>query len=119
MKDVRQIVAKPRKVALYASMDMSDYYPVFEVTYVDYDEHYTPLEKGELREYPKERYVRISEPVEIQFTAVDNDEIVAKAVESLNESERKAIEELNATIAAFREKKSQLLALTHQVEGQS
>jgi len=119
MKDVRQIVAKPRKVALYASMDMSEYYAVLEVMYVNYDEHLSPLPPGQLREYPKSSYVRISEPVEIQFTAIDNDEIVAKAVESLNESERKAIEELNATIAAFREKKSQLLALTHQVEGQS
>ena len=117
MKDVRDIVAKPRKDALYASMGMSDYYPVMEVLYVDYDENCAPLPLGTFREYPKTGYVRISEPVEVQFTAIDNDEMVAKAVESLNEEERKAIEELNNKIATIREKKSQLLALTHQVEG--
>jgi hypothetical protein len=119
MKDVRDQVAKKRKVALYASMDMGDYYPVLEVSYVDYDEHLNPLPAGQLREYPKQGYVRISEPIELSFSPISNDEIVAKAVESLNEEERKAIDELNRKIAAIREKKSQLLALTHQVEGQS
>ncbi len=116
MKDIKDIAAKPRKVALYASMDMSDYYYVADVMYVDYDEHFTPLPAGQLREYPKLNCVRITEPVEVTFTAISNDEVVAKAVESLNEEERKAIEELNAKIAAIREKKSQLLALTHQVD---
>jgi len=117
MKNVRDIVSKPRKVALYASMVISDHYPVLEVSYVDYDEHYTPLENGQLREYPKTGYVRISEPVEVEFAAIDKDEIVAKAFESLNEEERNAIEELNTKIAVIREKKAQLLVLTHQVEG--
>lgn len=116
MKNIKEIVAKPRKIALYASMDMSDYYCALEVTYVDYDEHYTPLPNGQFREYPKASYVRVTEPVEITFTAISNDEVVAKAVESLNEEERKAIEELNTKIAGIREKRNQLLALTHQVE---
>jgi hypothetical protein len=117
VKDTKQIVAKPRKIALYASMDMSDYYPVLEVLYVDYDENFCPLPAGEQREYPKPGYVRISEPFEIQFTPIANDEIVAKAVESLKEEERKAIQELNTKIAGIREKMNQLLALTHQVGG--
>lgn len=117
MKDVREQVAKKRMVALYASMDMSDYYPVMEVLYVDYDEHCNPLPADQKREYPKQSYVRISEPVELSFSPISSDEIVAKAVESLNEEERKTIDELNRKIAAIREKKSQLLALTHQVEG--
>ncbi len=114
MKDVRDIVANPRKVALYASLEMSDYYPVMEVLYVNYDEHYSTLPDGQLREYPKNDYVRISEPVEIQFTSISHDEMVARAVDSLNEQERKAVDELNKKIAGIREKKAQLLALTYQ-----
>lgn len=117
MKDVREVVAKPRTVALYASMDMDEYYSIREVMYVNYDEHYQPLPEGQRREYPSSSAVRISEPIEISLQPISNDEIVAKAVESLNEQERKAIDELNAKIATIREKKSQLLALTHQTEG--
>lgn len=116
MKNIKETVARPRTVALYSSMDMDDYYAVMEVLYVDYDEHYSPLPAGQKREYPKSSYVRISEPIEITFSAITNDEIVARAVESLNEEERKVIDELNRKIAAIREKKSQLLALTHQPE---
>jgi hypothetical protein len=116
MKDIREVVCRPRTIALYASMDLDDYYSVQEVMYVNYDEHYTTLPDRKQREYPRTSYVRISEPVEVGFTGIANDEIVAKAVESLNEQERKTIDELNVKLAAIREKKLQLLALTHQPE---
>lgn len=114
MKDVREAVSKPRTVALYTSMTREDYYSVMEVMYVNYDERHQLLSEGQKREYPFEGYVRISEPLEIQFSAISNDEMIAKAVESLNEEERKVIDELNRKIAGIREKKSQLLALTYE-----
>jgi hypothetical protein len=116
MKDVREIVSQPRVVALYASLTMDDFYSIREVMYVTYDEHYRSLPEGQKREYPFEGYVRISEPVEIKLTPTNNDEIVARAVESLNEEERRAEADLNKKISGIREKKAQLLALTYQPE---
>lgn len=116
MKDFREAAAKPRKIAIYASMEMQDYYTVWEVTYDQWDEHYQKLPAGQEREHCIKGYVRISEIIDIQPTAINNDEIVGHAVEALNAEERKLIEELNQKIAAVREKKAQLLALTHQTE---
>lgn len=113
--DIKGAIAKPRKVALYAQMSEHAWFAIFEVTYSDYDEHHTKLPDGERRERPMEGFVRISEPVTLKFTAIDDDAIVQKAVESLDAEERNAIEELNKKIAGIRERKSQLLALTHQV----
>jgi hypothetical protein len=110
--DIKGEVAKRRAVALYARMDAHVYYTVFELHYSNHDEHFTPLPDGQRREISFEGYVRITEPVELKFTAIDDDSIV----QSLNEEERKAIEKLNATIAGIRERRNQLLALTHQPE---
>jgi hypothetical protein len=111
MKDMKAAVAKPRWVALYARMD-SDWYTVWEVEYSDRDEHYQLLPDGQLREVPVKGYVRITEPVAVEFRAIDNDEVVARAVESLNESERALLSEMSKKLAEIRERKSQLLALT-------
>lgn len=118
MKDIKAAVAKPRKVALYASLSTPDWYTVWSVDYTDRDEHYQLLPEGRLREIPRNGYVRISEPVEVRFTAISDDAVVQNAVAALNEEERKAIAELNAKVAAIRERKQQLLSLTHD-EGTS
>lgn len=117
MKNIKTAVQKPREVALYAHMSSDDWYTVFEVTYSNRDEHYTPLQTGQRRELPMEGYVRVSAPLEVKFTAIDEDMVIQKAVESLNAEERKAIEDLNAKIASIRERKNQLLALGHQPVG--
>lgn len=115
MSDIKAVVEKPRTLAVYSSMTLNDFYMVSEVWYTDYDEHYDRLPDGQKREKPMEGYVRISEPVEVHFAAINQDEIVARAVESLNAEERKVIDELNQKLAQIREKRSQLLALTHEV----
>jgi len=116
MKDVREIIEKPREVALYSCLDTGGSYLVLQVSYSAYDEHYAPLPEGERREVPCSGFVRVSEPIQLTFKAITNDEMVARAVESLNEQERKTINELNEKLASIREKRSQLLALTHQPE---
>ena len=113
MIDIKEEVAKPRKVALYASLDSSWSY-LAEVDFLKYDEHYEPLPAGVERERPKKGFVRVSEPIDLQLRPLADDFIVQKAVESLNEAEREAIRELNAKIAAIRSQKAQLLSLTHQ-----
>lgn len=114
MKDFREVAVKPRKVAVYASMDMQNYYTVMEVTYDQWDEHYKPLPAGKQREHIIKGYVRISTIIDIQPQAINSDEIVGHAVEALNAEECKLIDELNQKIAAVREKKAQLLALGHE-----
>lgn len=114
--DIKGEVAKPRKIALYARMNDHVWFTIFEMQYVTHDEHYAPLPVGQHREVSFEGYVRITEPVDLKLTAIDDDSIVQKAVESLNEEERKAIEELNKKIVGIRERKNQLLSLTHQPE---
>lgn len=116
MKNIKQIVSKARKVAIYTSMTMQDFHTVCEVIYVDYDEHYAPLPEGQLREYPKTGYVRISEPVEVSFAAIDDDTVVRNAVEALNEEERRTLDELNKKLSDIRGRKNQLLALTHHTD---
>lgn len=116
MKDFKEAIAKPREVALYARMGEHTWISVFEVTYSQFDVRFQPLPEGQSRELTLDGYVRISDPVKMTFTSTDQDTMVRNAVETLNEEERKAVDELNKKIAAIREKKSQLLALTHQVE---
>lgn len=113
--NLKEEIAKPRKVALYASLDSAWCY-VSEVDYDNYDEHWDKLPDGQVRERQKKGYVRISEPVEIALTAISNDSIVENAVKSLDEAERAVVREMNEKIAAIRGQKAQLLALTHQPE---
>jgi hypothetical protein len=115
VKDMKEEISRPRNIALYKSLD-SDWYTVDEVRFATFDEHYRPLPEGEAREKVMKGFVRVSEPVEVTFSQLGNDSIIQKAVESLDEAEREAIRELNAKIAAIREQKSQLLALTYQPE---
>lgn len=113
MNNVKEELTRPRKVALYASLDSSWCY-VAEVSYVKHDEHWDPLPDGEVRERPIKGFVRVSEPVDIHLQGLADDAMVQKAVESLDEAEREAIRELNTKIAAIRAQKAQLLALAHQ-----
>lgn len=115
MKDVKAELAKPRRVALYASLD-SDFCYVTEVSYLKYDEDFSPLPEGHERERPMKGYVRISEPVAIELPAISDDSVIANAIQSLDEAERDARNELNRKLMAIREQRSQLLALTHQPE---
>lgn len=114
MKDFTGSLAKPREIALYAHLTIDNFFAVFELHYSSRDAQYTPLPDGERRETPFEGYVRISQPIKVDFVAINNDDVIRNAIESLNEQERKAVAELNKTLAQIRERKNQLLALTHQ-----
>lgn len=115
MKDFKEEIVRPRKVALYKSLD-SSWFMLDEVQQTTLDENYRPLPDGETRERTIKGYVRVSEPVEITLAPLADDSIVQKAVESLDALERDAYRELNEKIAAIRSQKAQLLALTHQPE---
>src|SRR5262249_48031630 len=115
MKDFSAELGKKRMVALYAHLT-SDYCVLFEVGYSHFDETGRPLPVGERRERPMTGYVRISEPVELSLRAITSDEMIQGAVAALDAEERKAIEQLNQTLANIRERKQQLLAITYQSE---
>lgn len=115
MKDIKEAVAKPRKVALYAATDIDDYCTVMPVNLVSYDEHYASLPEGQEREKSYDKFVRISEIVELRFSPLTDEGIIQKAIESIDETERRLREELNKKIAELRQQKAQLLALTHEV----
>lgn len=117
MKDLKEQIDRPRKIALYLYMGTSNpWITVNEVRYVDRDEHWNKLPDGELREETSADMARISEPAEIKFKAVDSDAQVQNAVAALDAAERAVIAELNQKIAEIRGRKAQLLALTHQLE---
>lgn len=118
MKELSEHFTKPRKVALYMYMSgtLEGHVWVNEVRYVDYDEHYTTLPEGQLREDHHREAVRISEPIEMKFTAADNEQVVANAVAALDQAERALLDEMNRKIAEIRGRKAQLLSLTHQPE---
>jgi hypothetical protein len=112
-KDMRAEVLKPRKIALYLSIEHG-WYSVWEVRYTERDEHYRKLEVP--REEPRANYVRVSEPVDIEFRPINSDQVVANAVEALNEAERALLREMNSKIAEIRNRKAQLRCLTHEPE---
>lgn len=116
MNDLHEQIARPRKVALYSALNIPGFYMVWEVRYSAFDEQFAELPEGQNRELPIEGYVRVSAPIDLKFDAVATNEVVQNAVASLDAAERKAIAELNQKIAAIREQKAQLLALTHQPE---
>lgn len=115
MKSFKEKLAKPCRIAMYSSLD-SDFCYVTNVTFTKFDEHFDVLPDGAEREKPMKGFVRISEIVEVELRPVSDDTAVANAMQSLDQAEREAIQELNAKIASIREQKSQLLALTHNPE---
>ncbi len=116
MKDLAEQVAKPRKVALYVNME-HEFYTVAEVCYSNLDKHYVELPNGELRERPYlDGYTRVSEPIDIALKVIGHQEIMAHAIESLNETERKLMVETETKLQKIREQKKQLLALAHMPE---
>lgn len=114
MKDFKEAFVAPRMVALYAFIGEHTWFSVFEVAYSNLDERYQPLPEGQRREVPMDNYVRISEPVKVDFASIGTGDMVRNAVDALNAHERKVIDELNKKLADIRERKHQLLALTHQ-----
>lgn len=114
MKDFKEAFAAPRMVALYAFIGDHTWFSVFEVSYSKLDENHRPMPEGQLREVPMENYVRISEPVKVDFASAGTEAMVRNAVEALTAQERKVVDELNKKLADIRERKQQLLALTHQ-----
>lgn len=115
MKNIKEALAKKRWLALYANLTIDDYTAVWEVHFHKFDEHYTPLPEGERREQPMTGWVRVSEPVEVGFSGLENDIVVRNAVASLDEQERELRAELGKKIAEIQERRNQLLALTHEV----
>ncbi len=116
MKNFKEAIARPRKVALYAHLTIDDFYSLDEVRIVNYDEHFDTLPDGQTREVSREGYVRITELAEVTLSPIDNDAIVRNAVVSLDEQERQLRAELNKKIAEIQDRRNQLLALTYQPE---
>lgn len=115
MKNLKEDIAEPRIIALYMSLTGNFTY-TGEIRYTNHDEHYDPLPEGTRREVPHEGAVRVSEPVELRFVGIGEKEMVVNAIASLDEQERKLYRELNDKLAALKDRKNQLLALTHQPE---
>ena len=61
-------------------------------------------------------HVRISEPVEVRFTKLQNSEAIQEAVAALDAREKSIVEEFGQALAKLREQKASLLALTHETE---
>lgn len=116
MENIKEQAELPRKIALYQYLGEHPWYSVMEIVYSGHDERYNPLPDGQIREVPRDSFVRVSEPQEIKFSVLADNSIIEQAVASLNESERQAIEELNKKLMSIRERKAQLLSLTHQPE---
>jgi hypothetical protein len=114
MKDFKAAIAKPRKIALYASLLIDDMVTPMEVHYVDYDEHFMPLPAGEQRERSKDGYVRISNVVDASFAPLSDDFLIQNAVKSLDAEEIRLRMELSRKLADLQERRAQLLCLTHQ-----
>lgn len=107
-----------RKLALYQYFGSNDctWYSVMEVHYSTRDKHHQALPDGEVREIPVENYARVSDVIEIKFSPLSDDACIQQAVAALDEAERKAIANLNAALMSIRDRKSRLLALSHQPE---
>lgn len=58
--------------------------------------------------------VRISEPMELTFTRLNDEAVVASALETLSAMEQGARKELADKLVAIGMQRSQLLSLTHQ-----
>lgn len=120
MKDMKEEVAKPRRVALYlytrATTSGTTWYSVSEVHFSQYDEHYQRLPDGQEREEPRDGFTRVSDIIEMAFTPLSSEDVIQQAVASLDEEERKTMAELNQKLAEIRGRKSQLLALTYNPE---
>lgn len=59
-------------------------------------------------------FCRVSDPLEIHFSPLTGEDVIREAVLSLDAQEARVRDECNQKVAAIREQKSQLLALTHQ-----
>lgn len=113
MNDFKQAAAVPRKIAVYASLSLKDYFMVSEVRYASFDEHYQPLALGQVREIALQGYVRISNVIEVAFDAISDEAMVGNAVATLNDEERRLIADFDKQLVHLRDRRSQLLALTH------
>ena len=60
-------------------------------------------------------YVQISDAVTVTFPPLSNDDVIAGAVASLDETRKKTVEEFTQKLANIDEQRRQLLAISHQV----
>lgn len=60
--------------------------------------------------------IRISEPVEVHFTALRSEQFVRAATEALDAQEQKLRVDFEVRLEAIRQQRANLLALTHQPE---
>lgn len=61
-------------------------------------------------------YVRLSEPVTVQFQKVGTEEGIQEALKAIDDLERTARNELNRKLSDFADRRASLLALTHDKE---
>lgn len=92
---------QPYPLALYRSMKYGS-----AITLQFFGEKDTHYHGGDM--------VRISEPVEVRFSALQNEEVIRNAIAACDTAEREARLDLEKRLAEIREQKNQLLALTHQ-----
>jgi hypothetical protein len=73
------------------------------------------LPDGATREYVCTGYVRVSEPIDVTWTGIDDDSMIQNAVTSLDEEILKIRNETAKRIDEIEQRRSQFLALVHQV----
>lgn len=105
MADTRDPFAQPEKVALYRDLSggwthVSRFYGAPGIDDANY--HYD--------------VVRISEPVEVQFTKLEDKEAIANAISMLDAKEKKILADSYVEVEKIRQQKQSLLALTHQTD---
>jgi hypothetical protein len=102
---------KPYTVALYRSLQ----YGVVIIS-----EYCGPTEARPNRDTEVHNgYVRLSEPIEIRFNSLQNEEVIRNAIATCDAMELKVRLKFEDELKAIRDQKSQLLALTYSPEVKS
>lgn len=110
---IRKALDKPMEIALYLSLEYGNI-AVWERRMVNHDKHYNELPNGETREHPMTGFVRISEPITVSWTQTDEETMVQNAMGALDLEVQKIRTEMQAKLDQLEERRSQLLAITHQ-----
>lgn len=104
-------ITKPRKVALYKDVQFGTIL-VFEFT--NWEEQREKEGKTMLKDY-----VRISDPLEVQFSPASEESQVFRALKALDEQEREAHATLTKALVKINDMRGQLQALTYQPQTDS
>lgn len=110
---IDQAIQKRIRVALYIS-NSGGYCCVNEIRYTSEDENGDLLPDDGEREEPPLMYTRISEPIEITFSRIPNEEIIQGVVKSLAQEEMEARRRLNSALRDINERRADLLSLSHE-----